>query len=214
MTVDIAEQIDRIQFLVQDPVEQDWTRAKILEQHARELTQLSRRNLFGRIEWVNAVADTSQYTLDNVVTETAMVLYNEKILTYASEANLDRRYRGWEGLSREPEYWTVNHQTPQVLRIVPAPVRTGSTTFQFPAVPLPISAVDNLVVFFFEDVGPLADNEGDPFPVLDFVEDVAVWRTTQALAEQEREVQDLALAAVCGQLAALWLRQMGIGDGQ
>lgn len=214
MTVDIAEQVDRIQFLVQDPTEQEWTRAKILEQHARELTQLSRRNLFGRIEWVNAVADTAQYTLDNVITETAMVLYNEKILTYASEAHLDRRYRGWEGLSREPEYWTVHHQTPQVIRIVPAPTRTGSITFQFPAVPLPVSAVDNLVVFFFEDVSPQAGEETDAFPVLDFFEDVAVWRTTQALAEQEREGQDLALAAVCDQLAALWLRQMGVADGQ
>lgn len=214
MSVDIAEQLDRIQWLVQDAVEQGWTRAKLLEQHGRELTQLSRRNLFGRIEWVNAVAGTSQYTLDDVVTETALVLYNEKVLTYTTEAQLDRRRRGWEQLAREPEYWTVDHQAPQVIRLIPAPLRTGSTAFQFPAVPLPVSAVDNLVVFFFEDLAPRAEQEGDAFPALDLFEDVAVWRTVQALTAQERDTQDLAVSAAAGQLAALWLQRMGAADGQ
>ena len=213
MTINISEQIDRIQLLVQDPVENDWTRAKILEQHGRELTQLSRRNLFGRIQWVNAITDTSQYTLDDVVTEVAMVLYNEKVLTYATETSLDRMRQGWERLSREPEYWTMNHQAPQAIRIIPAPVRTGSTMSVFPAVPLPQSAVDNLVVFFYEDVAPRATNEGNPFPALDLFEDVAIWQAVQALVEQERDSQDMTLAAACNQMAALWLRQMGVSDG-
>lgn len=213
MSITIAEQVDRVQRLIQDTTEHDWSRAKILEQHARELTQLSRRNLFGRIEWVNAVARTAQYTLDDVMTETAMVLYNERVLTYATEASLDRLRPGWERLTREPEYWTVSNQAPQVLRIIPAPLRTGSTVFQFPAVPLPVSAVDNLVIFFFEDIAMQAGEEDDPFPTLDVFEDVAVWRTAQSLVEQERETQDLAVATACGQLVALWGRHLGTGDG-
>ena len=210
MPVDISVQVDRIQKILQDEAELVWTREKIVEQHARELNQLSKLGMFGRIQWIQASAGTSQYTLEEPAVSVFMVLYNEKVLHPASEEALDRRYRGWEGRAREPEYWSVDAQSPRVIRIIPAPLRTGSAVPVFPAVPLAQNAVDNLVVFFSEDVAEEAGQETDPFPVLDVLEDVAVFQTVQALSEQERESQDLPLAGIHGDLAKLWLRRLGM----
>ena len=139
------------------------------------------------------------------------VLYNGYELPYVTEATLEKRLgAGWETIKTEPKYWTVdNTLNPTVLKVVPAPRVTGSTIPVIPMVPLPLPWADNFVLFYREhpDI-PLSD--GVDVPMMEVFQDIAVWKAVQALSDNEGDNQDLSVALVARELAALWMKQLGL----
>jgi hypothetical protein len=137
----------------------------------------------------------------------AYILYNERVLRYASETMLDRKYHGWEDLAGEPQYYTTDNQSPNTLRIIPVPKRTGSA---IPVIPSPLfqNMVDNFVVFHTEDISADIGDESDTLPTLFDWDDLLVYHTARMLAERELPEQNLPVAQLCMQLTRLWERSM------
>lgn len=204
----LSEQVERIQFVLQETDTTPSRHAIVIAAHQECMQALARADDFSQIRWINALANTALYTLPDPVVNIDFVLYNERILRYVTEGAIDRRFHGWEELSGEPVYWTTDNQGPNVIRIIPAPTRTGST---IPVIPSPLvqDMRDNLVVFHTEDVSPDIVDAGDTLPTLLDRDDLLVWHTARMLAERETTDQNLPVAQLCGQLEALWKRQLG-----
>jgi len=202
----VAEQVERIQWLLQDTDTTPTKIAQVITAEQESAQYLARLKSFTQITWVNAITNQARYTLsDNNSID--YVLYNERVLRYATEETLDRTQRKWEGEAGEPHYWTTNNQSPNTVRIVPAPQRTGSTVPVFPS-PLIMPMIDNLVIFTTDDISAQMDDVSDVLPTLASWDDVLVWRTARMLAERETTVQNLPVAALCKQLEDLWITQM------
>ena len=171
--------------------------------------------LTGGVE--NVVDTTDLYLVERPVTSVAVVdiacvLYNGQELFYATEDTLDRLPGGgWEVTATPPttpKYWTVNHTfNPTVLRIVPPPITTGSSIPVIPGVPLPIPWQNNLVVFFHEQPQQSLD-ESISLQTLDAFEDLVVYETVAALAMEEGDYQDEAVATIARELGSLWRKQL------
>lgn len=199
----LGAQILRIRDILQEPNADATTIEQIIEAHRQAMQDLARRGAFTNLLWVNAIAGQSQYTLPTPTVHVDEVLYNEMGLRFTTERALDRILPGWEALNGEPVYWLMDNQSPNVLRLVPAPVRTGSAAPHFPPVPLLFDMEDNLVVFLTEDLSSGMENEGDTLPTLLDWEDDLVWSTARELAARETHVQNLPVARVLTQLKAL-----------
>lgn len=211
MTATIGQQIDRIQQLLQDRAATAFSRNVILLQQQEEISRLSRRQLWSEIVWIQALAETAQYTLPDSTVAVRMVLYNEARLDYATEELLDRLHPGWEDWQDEPRFWTTDHQSPNVLRIIPAPLRAGSAVPLIPPLPLILDPVDNLMVFLYEDRVAQANDESDIFPLPDIWEDVAVYETAAAMAAKEGDFQNLPLATALREVAKVYRTALGLG---
>jgi len=210
----LSDQITRIRDLLQDTDTSPARQSILITAHQEAMQRLARQGHFPQILWVNAVAGQALYTLPTSVVTISHVLYNECVLRFASEAALDRRAHGWEAASAvptDPTYWTTDNQAPQVIRLVPAPVRTGSLVPATPPSPLIGDMRDNLVIFHTEDVSVDLVNAGDTLPTLLDWDDLLVWQTTKQLAERETHDQNRPVAALCRQLEMLWTRYMPPG---
>ncbi len=206
----LANQIERIQWLLQDTDTSPTRTSIIIEAHKESTQRLARKQAFPQIRWVNAIAAQSQYTLPADTVQVDHVLYNERTLRYATETALDRRFHGWEDLPDQPKYWTMDGQNPNVIRIVSAPTITGSLIPVIPS-PLIMNMEDNLVVFLMEDLSEQMDDLGDdPIPTMLDWDDLLVWQTTRMLAERETTDQNLPVAQVCGQLESMWKQALGV----
>ena len=106
----------------------------------------------------------------------------------------------------EPAYWTDDNQGPNVIRISPPPLRSGSMIPVPTFLPMIYDIVDNLVVFTYEDPNLEVTNEDSVIPVLLDWEDVLVYDTVQALASQEYPEQNIPVADACKQLVDLWTK--------
>ena len=210
MTVTIKDQIDRVQYILQDTDAEAFSRNAILVQHREEITRLSRRQLWGEILWINALATTSQYALPTSTIAVRMVLYNEERLDYASEEMLDRLMPGWESLQREPQFWTDANQAANVIRIVPAPLRDGSGIPLSPGLPVFQNPADNLLVFLYKDHAENAGDESDTFSLPEVFEDILAYETAAAMASKESDYQQLPLAMALRELAKVGRNAMGI----
>ena len=214
MTATIAEQILRIRDVLQDQEtetdEEAFSPSIILMQHQDILTSLSRKKLFGEVLWIQAVQGTAQYTLSTTTVGVRMVLYNEGRLDYATEAMLDRWKAGWEYVQGEPQFWTMDKQSPNVIRLVPPPLRSGSSVPLIPPLPMILDPVDNLVVFLYEDRASQANDTSDTLPVPDVWEDPLVYDTVAALLSRETDYQNLPVANACRVIAQLYLQQLGV----
>lgn len=199
----LGDQILRIRDILQEPGTDATTVEQIIEAHREAMQDLARRGAFSNILWVNAVAGQSQYTLPAPTVHVDEVLYNEVGLRFTTEKALDRIMPGWEALSGEPTYWIMDNQSPNVLRLVPAPVRTGNAAPHFPPVPLLFDMEDNLVIFLTEDLSSTIENEGDILPTLLDWDDYLVWCTAREMAARETHVQNLPVARVLAQLKSL-----------
>jgi len=207
--VTIATQLDRIQRLLQDENAQAYTRPQLLIQHQEELSRLALQRLFGDIVWMQGVANQALYILPASTAHIEYVCYNNTALRFVTEETFDRKQTAWEDLSGEPQYWTTDGQAPNTLRLVPQPVRTGSSVPAVPPVPFLQSPIDNLLVFLLFDPAAQANDETDQFPLPDVWEDALVYRTGATTAQWETFFQQLPLAAACRQLSTLWLRPLG-----
>ena len=210
MPVTIKDQIDRIQYILQDRDAEAFSRNAILVQHQEEITRLSRRQLWGEILWIQALANTAQYSLPTSTVSVRMVLYNEEPLEYASEEMLDRLLPGWEDAQKEPRWWTMTNQSPNTLRVVPSPLRSGSAVPLIPPLPLIQDPIDNILVFLYEDRSERANDESDTFPLPDAWEDVTAYETAAAEAAKEGDYQQLPLAMALREVAKVYRNALGV----
>lgn len=206
----LADQILRIQDLMQDAEEAAFTESLILMQHQDVLTGMSRKKIFGEIVWAQAIQGTAQYVLPATTVGVRTVLYNESRLDYATEAMLDRWKTGWEYAQGEPRFWTMDKQSPNVLRIVPPPLRDGSAIPLSPGLPLMQNPADNFIVFLYEDRASQVNDPLDILPFPDVWEDPLVYATVAALLAREGDYQNLPVATACQNIAALYLQQLGV----
>jgi len=198
----LADQHERVQWMLQDTDSSANNTQKITAAHQEALSRLARLGAFTQIAWINVIANEAIYLLPNEVVDVHHVFYNERVLRLATETQLDRKLQGWEGLKGEPLYYVTDGQAPNTIRLVPAPVRTGSTIPT--TVPMIQDLVDNLVVFFTEDVASQITDPTNPLPTLLEWDDALVWRTARLLAERETSTQNLPVATLCAQLEQLW----------
>ncbi len=205
----LAEQVIRIRDILQDTDTSATNISKIVTAHQESLQQLVRKDMFPQIQWVNAIALQGLYLLPNPVVTIMHVVYNERVLRYASETMLDRKYHGWEDLPGEPQYYTTDNQSPNTIRVIPTPKRTGST---IPVIPSPLfqNMIDNFVVFHTEDLSATLGDTSNVLPTLFDWDDYCVYETARMLAERETPTQNLPVAALCAQLAGLWRQQMHV----
>lgn len=201
-----AEQVERIQLVLQDLDSSPANLGNITRAHQESMQKLARKDAFTNIQWLQAVAGQALYVLPTQAVSFMQVIYNEHALRYATEQSLDRRYHGFEALSGEPKYWTTDNQNPNTIRLIPAPVRTGLTTPAVPPAPLLMPLQDNIVVFLSEDPASQVQDSSDPLPtVLDW-DDILVWLTARMLAERETPNQNLPVAQILRNIEALWER--------
>lgn len=202
----VAEQVERIQWILQDTDVSPTKIAQVITAQQESAQYLARLRSFTQITWLNAIVNQALYPVANV-NSIDYVLYNERVLRYATETALDRTRRMWEQLAGEPQYWTTDNQAPNTIRLVPAPQRTGSTVPVYPS-PLIMPMIDNLVVFTTEDITSQIDTGRDELPTLIDWDDILVWRTARMLAERETTSQNLPVAALCKQLEDLWIGRL------
>lgn len=210
MAATIKDHIDRIQYLLQDRSTEAFSRNAILVQHQEEITRLSRRSLWGEILWVNALAGTAQYPLPMSTVGIRLVLYDEERLDYASEEMLDRLLPGWESIQDSPRFYTTDNASPNVIRIVPPPLRDGSAIPLSPGLPMMQGPKDNILIFLYEDHADRNNDESDPFSLPECWEDLLVYETTAELASHETDYQNLPLASACRELARLYRNALGV----
>lgn len=204
----LSEQQSRIELYLQETDTSPTRQQQIAVVHQECVQKLARADMFGAIVWLQGVASQALYTLPSSSVRVDYVLYNERVLHFASERMLDRRRAGWESQFNEPEYWTFDNQSPNVIRLIPQPVRTGSAILNPLFAPLPQYTQDNLVVFLTEDPSAGLTDPGDTLPTLDYFNDWLVFESTAQLASYETEAQNIPVAQLCRQLAQLWERFM------
>lgn len=201
-----AEQQTRIGTLLQDTDTTPDNIARQLLQHQEELSRLARQKHFSQLIWFQGITNQARYTLPDNTVCVEHVLYNQKVLRYATERTLDYsgNIRSWERNKGEPAYWTEDNQGPNVIRIIPPPLRDGSGAPSPTLLPMYQDLKDNLLVFTYEDPALEVTNLASTLPTLLDWEDVLVFRTALALAEQETPNQNLPLAQNCEKLVELW----------
>lgn len=206
----LSEQVLRIRDILQDIDMSPTNISKIVTAHQESLQYLARKDMFPQIEWVNAIANQGLYVLPDPVVTISHVLYNERVLRYASETGLDRKYHGWEDLPGEPKYYTTDNQNPNTIRLIPVPKRTGST---IPVIPSPLfqNMVDNIVVFHTVDPSADISDEADVLPTNFDWDDLLVYRTARMIAERETPTQNIPVAQLCMQLEMLWESRKAYG---
>jgi hypothetical protein len=208
----LSSQLERIRWFLQD-TDTSANRTSVLTvAHQESLRRLARLSAFTQIAWLQALEGQAVYALPDQVVDIFHVLYDERVLRYATEKQLDRRFQAqWEDLRGEPIYYTTENQNPGTIRIIPAPVRTGSAV---PVItPLSQDIRGNLLVFYCEDIAAQVDGSTDTLPgLLDF-DDTLVWETVRQLAERETERQNLPVAQCAAQLLALWEQYLVLKSG-
>lgn len=207
----LSDQLERIAWLRQDASPDATTISKMILQHQEALATLARTDYFPQIVWINALTAIARYLMPLTVAHIAFVLYNERTLRFVTEASLDRSKPGWERMTGEPDYWTMDNQAPSTIRLVPAPLRDGSAVPIIPGLPIMQDPVDNILVFLYEDVSLQVDDPTDTLPTMLDVDDWLVYATVQALAGQETSEQNLPVSQAAGQIAALWMQLIGKG---
>lgn len=200
----VIDQFERVQWILQDNAVSATAVATVIAAQQESAQRLARMDMFTQIQWLNAIADQSLYVLDNPAVDVMYVLYDERVLRYATEKSLDRMLGTWELQEQVPQFWTQNNQNPNTIRIVPAPQATGSAVPIYPT-PLIQDTRGNLVVFFSEDITTQIDDDVDVLPTLLDWDDVLVWDTARMLAERETHTQNLPVAQLCKQLVDLWM---------
>lgn len=185
------------------------------------VTAVATTTLTATAGWSGGVANTATsgdlylvetpITAQNIV-EIAQVYYNGERLSYATERQLDARYDGWEAWTGEPRYWlTDSATTPTELRLVPAPMRTGSAAVQIPPVPFTLDWHDNLIIWLYQDAPDLpAGTTAHGLPQA--YEDLLVYNTVAELSSRQTDFENVSLASLLPALGAVWEQALHLED--
>lgn len=205
----LADEITRVQLMLQD-IDVSGSNIALVTQSIIEAAQkLARLNFFPQISWIRGVTDQSLYSLPTTNVAIDHVLYNERVLRFVTEASFDRNIVGWEGLTGEPRYWTMDNLDVNTIRIIPSPTRTGTVVVFDPDGPLANSGVDNLLVFGSEDVS--ADLGAVVMPTLLDYDDFIVYYGVYLHTTKETTQQNQPVATAANALADMWLQLMEKG---
>lgn len=178
----------------------------------QSLSWLALSGVFGEVVIIPAVAGQSLYQLPPNTLRCTQVIYDMRVLRYATEYALDQLAHlwSWEGGTGEPRYWTTDNQGPNLLKLVPAPLRSGSTVMDGDTLPMSYTLVGNILVFLCEDpVGRVTSDESVMPTLLDW-DDLLVYKTAGALAMRETPQANYPVAEACQALVSLWTQLLGI----
>ena len=200
----IAELIVRVGLTLQDEDHVAWTLDQKRAQLSDEIQRLSRRGLFGNIVWRQAVAGTATYNLPDTTIGVETVCYDGKTLRVASERGLSIKDPSWEQRANRPQYYTDELQSHGAVRLVPAPLNTGSAVPVLPPLPL-LNEIDGNVVVFTSDNPQGSDGPEQDCRVPDWLEDALVFKAASVLCGDKGDYQDLEKSVMLGHLADLYL---------
>jgi hypothetical protein len=185
------------------------------------VTSVTTTTLTASAGWTGGVTNTASsgdvYLVETPITaqrivEIAAVQYNGERLSYTTERELDARYDGWETWTGEPRYWlTDSATTPTELRIVPAPLRTGSAAVQIPPVPFVLDWHDNLVVWLSQDAPDLPAGTTD-HGLPQAYEDLLTFNTVGTLAGWQSDYENVSLQQLLPTLGAIWEQALQPGE--
>jgi hypothetical protein len=210
-----ADQQIRIAALLQDTNVSTAVQGKYILQHQEELSRLARQKHFSQIVWFQGIAGQSLYPLPDNTVEVCHVLYNQHVLRYVTEQTLDYsgNLRSWEANTGEPTYWTDDNQGPNIIRVIPPPLRDGSAVPSLTFLPMYQDLRDNLCVFTYEDPALEVTNVNSSLPTLLDWEDVLVFNTVSFFAQYEQVDQNLPLAQNCMKLVEMWQQFLSKNGG-
>ena len=121
------------------------------------------------------------------------------------EDALTRLRRDWDRAEGVPQYYTTPLEPSETLRLIPAPLHTGSATPVDPPRVITGAVEGNLVVWRW--LTPPEVTAGE-FPLPEVLEDVVVFMTVAALKGGDNEFHDKAGAQAFDTLARLTLQAL------
>jgi hypothetical protein len=183
----IAALIDRICLYLQDSTHEAWPLVQVEAQLREAMAQLGRQQLLGEVTWQQGVAGEPEYVFADTTVTFAEVLYDGRSLRPVQEDALTRLRRDWDRATGTPQYFTVPLEPPQTLRLIPAPLSSGSPTLITPPKPIAGQVEDNLVAFTWRN---LQESAATDFALPEVLEDVVVFMTVGALTNQDSEYHD------------------------
>ena len=201
----IASLIDRISIYLQDTDHEAWPLAHKEAQMREAIAQLGRQQLLGAVSWAQVLAGEPEYTFSNTTVDFAEVLYDGRSLRPVQEDALTRLRRDWDRAEGVPQYYTTPLEPSETLRLIPAPLHTGSATPVEPPRVITGAVEGNLVAWRW--VTPEEVTAGE-FPLPEVLEDVVVFMTVGALTGQTGEFHDHAKARSFETLAKLTLQAL------
>ena len=198
----IASLLDRIGLYTQDSDHAAWSEGEKRLQLLDSMARLARQDLFGAIAWHRGVAGQPLIDLGAATISPVEIVYDGRSLRRVDDVSLARHDRHWESVSQTPQVYTTLLEAPQTVRLVPAPVVTGSDVPQIPGVPMMQQEAANVLAWTF--VNPQGDDVD--FHGSEVVEDVVVYETVAALCAKATDYQDLGKAAAFRALAEMLLK--------
>ena len=201
----ISSLIDRISIYLQDTDHEAWSLTQKETQLRESIMQLGRQELLGDISWMQVVAGQSEYQFDTSTTNFSEVLYSGRSLRPVQEDALTRLRRDWDRAEGVPQYYTTPLEPSETLRLIPAPLHTGSATPVSPPRVITGTVEGNLVAWRW--VTPEEVTPGE-FPLPEVLEDVVVFMTVGALVSQDGEYHDKMKGQSFNTLAKLTLQAL------
>jgi hypothetical protein len=205
--------IDETKGWLNDPVSDGdapaWVRDRVRRGLLEEIHRLARQKFFGQAVMLQAVAGTAQYTLPASTVEVRAVVYDGRALRLATEESLRLMNPAWEEESGEPVFYTWDQQAPNVIRITPQPVESGSLVPNIPPVPMLMVFPRNLLVFTWDTPREMDANEGIASDIPYAMELIAEWATVAELTQEAGDYADLDKSAWFDELAGFVRERVG-----
>ena len=205
----IGDLVVRVALTLQDIDHQAWSEDEKKRQVIEEIQRLSRLGLFGEIVWRQGIVNEPISTLPLTVIDIYMACYNGNPLHRTSEQSIELKDDDWELRAQRPQYYSVELQTQTDVRLIPAPLVTGSSFPVVPPLPL-IMPIEKNCVFFTHDNPQTSIGLEQDCKVPDSLEDVVVCWAAAKLSGDAGDYQDLEKSMMCDQIARLFLS--GITD--
>jgi hypothetical protein len=182
-----------------------WPLVQVEAQLREAIAQLGRQQLLGEVTWQQGVAGEPEYVFADTTVTFAEVLYDGRSLRPVQEDALTRLRRDWDRATGTPQYFTVPLEPPQTLRLIPAPLSSGSATVFDPPRMIAGEVEDNLVSFLW--LHPPEVTAGE-FPLQEVLEDVVVFMTVSSLTSQDSEYHDKTKGQSFETLAKIILQEL------
>lgn len=204
----IATLLERVGLYTQDADHTAWSEGEKRLQLLDTIARLVRQDVCGEIAWHRGLAGQPLIALGSATISVTEIVYDGRSLRRVDDVSLARHDRHWETVSKTPQVYTMLLEAPQTVRLVPAPVLTGSDVPQVPGVPILQQEAHNVLAWTY--VNP-QDSDEEVFQCAEVFEDIVVYETVAALCAKATEYQDLGKAAAFRALAAMLLSALTAG---